>query len=197
MRYSPESPLGLPMRFVRPAVLGLCALFALGSCRSLAKKRGTAKLSSPNEGPASTAKTLETPGRVLVDYLGRGEYRGAAASRTPAPPTMASRSVVPLVDVAWKPGEPIPMWVSGAAQRGPKSSWVATLPTREAAERAWAKALSSALAKGPISGKVTDRAGRDTSGSRGPSAETKAMADAEAKHGLTSVPNAPVISWKP
>ena len=79
------------------------------------------KLASPNDGPATEATYVEVSGKILPQYMTRSEWsvsasRGGTAARH-------SRSVVPLVDPSWKPGDPITMWVSGAAQHGNSTTW--------------------------------------------------------------------------
>lgn len=167
---------------------GLMVLAMLGC-----KDKSPVKLSSPNDGPATAATFVEVSGKVLPQYMTRSDWM--AGSGRNATVGKHSRCVVPLVDPSWKPGDPIPMWVSGAWQSRAKSRWDDSLAEREQHEKAWVAALSAALATGPIHAQIMDRAGRKPNLRRGESAETRAIAQCAATHGITSVPNAPVLSW--
>jgi hypothetical protein len=157
------------------------------------KDKSPVKLTSPNDGPATEATYVEVSGKVLAQYMTRSAW--TAGSGRNANVAKHSRSVVPLVDPSWKPGDPIPMWVSGAGQSRATSNWDDSLAEREKHEKAWVAALSAALAEGPIHAQITDRAGRKPNLSRGDSAETRAIAECVASHGITSAHNAPVLSW--
>jgi hypothetical protein len=173
---------------------------ALLGCQDLRDRpRKEVVLSSPNEAPAAEVEPgrkhyLVTPGKVLPQYFMRSEWRAPSASRTPGPPRMNSRGVVPIVDEAWQKGDPIPLWASGAWLNHPKAEWVSLLPEREAEEKAWVAALQTALKQGPIRGPVSQIVGKKSGEG---SAEHEAIAKLEAQEGLKSDPRAPVISFDP
>ncbi len=183
-----------PRRVFLAVLLG-CSLLYIGCDELKAMRERTITLTSPKDGPASGAKrgkhiVIETPGKILPEYFTRSEWTtGGQKSRA----TRHSRGVVALVASDWKPGQPIPMWVSGASLSHSSQKWDELKAKRESEERRWAEVLGAALAKGPIRGKVTQVAGTNSNSS----AEHEAIAQAEAAHGIKSFPGAPVISWQP
>jgi len=91
------------------------------------------------------------------------------------------RHVIPVVGHGWTEAEPVPLWISSPSNSEQIDGWIMEL-RNELPER--------------ITARVVDHAGRKP-GFRRESAWQRAVRDAERRHGLTSHPRAPIVSWEP
>ena len=159
-------------------VVGLLGLPSLACDRNPAP----VELGSVAEAPArSEAKRLSFPGSARVELVGETRWRNAPTGRGSASPAGGSNMamfVIPVVADGWTSADPVPAWLTSSEAIVDPGPWLAEV----------------AAHSGPFVGKVVDVAGREP-GMRTTSGWQKAIGDAEAKHGITSDPKAPIVSW--
>jgi len=129
------------------------------------------------------AKRLSFSGTLRPDLMGEHSWRNASSNRgargTGNPLYMIA---VPVVPEGWTEDQPVPLWITASNKESDperRTDWL---------ERV--KAVES----GREVGKVVDFADREA-GFRKASGWQKAIDAAEAEHGITSDPHAPVVVW--
>lgn len=162
------------------AALGLVGVAAAGCDLS----RPPVELDSVAEAPEHhEAKRLAFSGSLRPELLGEHSWRNTNTNRgargSGAPLYMIA---VPVVPEGWTKDQPVPMWLTASNKE--------SKPERRADWLERARAVES----GREVGKVVDYADREA-GFRKVSGWQKAIQAAEAEHGLTSDPHAPVVQW--
>lgn len=147
--------------------------------------RPAVELETVAEAPAHfEAKRLSFTGTLRVDLLGEHSWRNSSStsrgSRAPGPELFMI--AVPVVPDGWDETQPVPLWLTTSNKR--------SKPERRGEWLEEAKQVESARQVG----KVMDYADREP-GFRTTSGWQKAIDAAEAAHGITSDPHAPVVMW--
>ena len=126
------------------------------------------------------AKALSFPGTPRPDLIGETRWRNSASSSRGGGGTGVDMAmfVIPVVPAGWTADQPVPLWLTSAESIRDPQAWVA-------------KALAH---EPPFVGKVVDIAGREP-GMRTRSGWQNAIANAESSHGITTHPDAPIVSW--
>jgi|GEM_PF-1950451 hypothetical protein len=116
-----------------------------------------------------------------------GSYSWAAGSvgagKLPGARKRQWRYVIPVTSADWDRTRPVPLWMTFDLIAENQQSQIA----------AFAKAIQS----GQVAGLNVDFPGRTVGVFRGVSAWQQAVADAEARYGIRSDPDAPIVSWRP
>lgn len=128
---------------------------------------------------------LEISGVPHLDLMGVYSWRSGSVGpgKSPSGNPKQWRYVVPLTGSEWDKTQPVPCWISFSTNREHVSV--------EAA------ALSRTLSAGSIRGINVDFPARTVGVLRGVSAWQNAIRDAEARFGIRTDPNAPILSWEP